>query len=120
MEVEFFVENTTHSAIRQCKGGCMLAGRTLRRLQDRSSDTVNVFWSSDSSPSPNSLFHYTTTCTEVFHPQQNGFAVRNRVARGNPITSSQRTLHCNNRLILRKIRLDSKSALLIRPSHVYN
>lgn len=57
--------------------------------------------------------------TEVFHPQQTGFAVRNRITREDLITSSQlcdNTLHCNNTLILRKICLDYKIVLLIWPS----
>ena len=98
---------------------CMVfACRVPRRMQNGLSDSLDVLWCPRGSSS--SLFRHTSRFPEVLNPQQNGFSVQYSVPRGDLVASTERTLHCYDRVTLRKVGFDGKCALLFGPHHLYD
>lgn len=51
---------------------------------------------------------------ELFIHKKNGFSVQNSIPKRNSVTSTQRTLHCNDRLVFGKICHGDRNVLLFR------
>jgi len=100
---------------------CMVfACRAPGRLQNGPSDSLDVLWCSRGPWSSSSFFRHTSRFPEVLIPQQNGFSVWYSVPRGDLVVSTDLTLHCYNRMTLRKVGFDGKCTLLVGPHHLYD
>ena len=103
-----------------CKWWPLFVCRAPGRLQNESSDSLDVLWCSRGLWSSSSFFRHTSRFPEVLNPQQNGFSVRYSVPREDLVASTERMLHRYDRVTLQKVGFDGKCAQLIGPHHLYN
>jgi len=80
----------------------------------------DVLWCSRVPWSSSSFFRHTSRFPEVLNPQQNGFSVQYSVPRRDLVVSMEFTLHCYDRLTLRKVGFDGRCVLLVEPHHLYD
>lgn len=112
--IEFFMENSSHCAIRNPLSSSIFACRPPRKYQNRHPYPFDVFWRPGGSESPLRSFCTLSVSLNVFS-QTNLFPVKHTTYRCNIEIFSEFMLRCDDRTAERKVGLHGERAFLVCP-----